>query len=197
MESSVSAGAYWVFGYGSLMWDPGFPYLERRPALLRGYHRRFCLWSHRYRGTPERPGLVLGLDRGGSCRGVAFHVAADKAAAVKAYLWEREMLSNAYFPRLVPVACPGTAVLAQTFVIDPAHPQYAGRLDPETTACLIATSTGERGANRAYLENTLAHLREMGIVDRGLAELAGRVAALGDCRGVVRPPHPTFTGPVF
>ena len=84
------APGYWVFGYGSLMWDPGFPHEAAHPALLVGYHRRFCLYSQRYRGTPERPGLVLGLDRGGSCRGVVYQVAAEAAAATRAYLWQRD-----------------------------------------------------------------------------------------------------------
>ena len=82
---------YWVFGYGSLMWDPGFPYDAALPGLLVGYHRQFCLYSYRYRGTRERPGLVLGLDRGGSCRGVVYRVPDDAVAATKAYLWEREL----------------------------------------------------------------------------------------------------------
>jgi cation transport protein ChaC len=190
-------GDYWVFGYGSLMWDPGFPHAERRPALLRGYHRQFCLWSHRYRGTPERPGLVLGLDRGGSCRGVAFRVPAPDEAAVREYLWERERPNQGYLAKRLPVLTPEGPVVAQTFVVDRSHQHYAGALDPETVAGLIATAQGERGGNRAYLENTVAHLREMGIVDRGLGDLASRVAVLGDRPGFVRPPHPPVDGPGF
>ncbi len=193
----MTAPAYWVFAYGSLMWDPGFPFIERQPALLRGYHRRFCLYSHRYRGTPERPGLVLGLDRGGACRGVAFRVAADQEAAVKAYLWEREMVSHAYHPKLLTVLLEGSEtpsprVIAQTFVVDRHHRQYAGRLDLEATARLIATSCGERGPNCDYLINTHAHLRALGIRDQALEALVRRVEALKSLSEIARPAHPDF-----
>ena len=174
------APGYWVFGYGSLMWDPGFPYQAAHPALLVGYHRRFCLYSQRYRGTRERPGLVLGLDRGGSCRGVVYQVAAEAAAATRAYLWQRELDDYAYVPKLLMVRHAGGAVRAQAFVVDRSQPQYAGALDDDTVAGLIATGIGQRGRNRDYLENTLIHLRALGVVDRGLERLAERVRALPD-----------------
>lgn len=181
-------GAYWVFGYGSLMWDPGFAFAERQLARLYGYHRRFCLYSHRYRGTPDAPGLVLGLDRGGSCRGVAYRIADADIPAVKAYLWEREMVSNAYRPLMLPVALgDGERVAAQCFVIDPCHCQYAGRLDLDLTARLIATSEGERGPNIVYLENTVEHLRAVGVRDRALEQLATHARRLMAEGGVERP----------
>jgi cation transport protein ChaC len=174
------APGYWVFGYGSLMWDPGFPHEAAHPALLVGYHRRFCLYSQRYRGTPERPGLVLGLDRGGSCRGVVYQVAAEAAAATRAYLWQRELDDYAYVPKLLTVRYSGGTVRAQAFVVDRRQPQYAGALDDDTVARLIAVGIGQRGRNRDYLENTLLHLRTLGVLDRGLERLAERVRALPD-----------------
>lgn len=175
---------YWVFGYGSLMWDPGFPFEVAQPALLVGYHRQFCLYSHRYRGTPDRPGLVLALDRGGSCRGIIYRVPEAAVAATRAYLWEREMFDYAYLPKLLTVSCAAGRVRAQTFVADRERPQYARGLDFETIARLIATSAGERGRNRDYLENTLAQLRRLGIADRGLERLADRVRAIAGGHGV-------------
>ena len=117
----------WVFGYGSLMWRPGFAYVERRPALLRGWRRRLCVYSHVYRGTAERPGLVLGLDRGGACRGVAFRVEAALAEATVRYLRERELVTAVYLERVVPVTLDdGRRVSALTYLADRAHGQYAG-----------------------------------------------------------------------
>ncbi|MDJ0947868.1 MAG: gamma-glutamylcyclotransferase [Alphaproteobacteria bacterium] len=168
---------FWVFGYGSLMWDPGFDFLERQPALLRGYHRAFCLYSHHYRGTPERPGLVLGLDRGGSCRGMAYRVADALKDSVQEYLYAREMLHYVYDERMVPVALPDRRVLAHTYVADRSHEQYA-RLTLEETARLIAQGCGERGKNRDYLENTVQHLDELGVADGPLHDLRDRVRQL-------------------
>ncbi|MBI3517721.1 MAG: gamma-glutamylcyclotransferase [Proteobacteria bacterium] len=175
-DSSTSAG-YWVFGYGSLMWDPGFVHDTVQPARLIGYHRQFCLYSYRYRGTPERPGLVLGLDRGGSCRGVVYRVPDDAVAATKAYLWERELDDYAYLPKLLTVRHPGGTVRAQAFVVDRRQPQYA-RLEVDAIAAIIARGVGQRGSNRDYLDNTRGHLHELGIVDHGLERVAARVRAL-------------------
>ena len=165
----------WVFGYGSLMWNPGFPYLEQSDALLHGYHRSFCVYSHRYRGTPEKPGLVLGLDRGGSCRGVAFRVAAADVPDTLVYLWDREMVTGIYKPGLRPLRLPGGTVQACCFVIDRHHKQYCGRLSLEDTAAYICQ--GQRGPNSEYLFNTVEHLDELGIADSPLHELADRVRA--------------------
>jgi cation transport protein ChaC len=168
------AGAFWVFAYGSLMWDPGFPYGDCRKARLNGYHRRFCVYSIRYRGTPESPGLVLGLDRGGCCTGVAYRVAAADSEAVRAYLWEREMFTHTYQPRLVPVRLEdGARVRALTFVVDRSMPQYTGRLPLAEVARLIAQGHGSRGPCRDYLLNTVRHLNDLGLPSPPLTDLAG------------------------
>ncbi len=178
MSASAAPTDYWVFGYGSLMWDPGFVHDAVHPARLVGYHRQFCLYSYRYRGTQERPGLVLGLDRGGSCRGVVYRVPAAAVEATKAYLWARELDDYAYVPKLLTVRHSGGTVRAQAFVVDRAQPQYAGGLEAEAIAAIIARGVGQRGSNRDYLENTLGHLRALGIVDQGLERVAARVRAL-------------------
>ena len=162
----------WVFGYGSLMWRPGFNYLEDRPARIWGWHRALCVRSIHYRGTPERPGLVLGLDRGGSCVGRAFRVAAEKTAEVKAYLIEREQITLVYCPRDIRTCLldadrnNGRCVTAFTFTAHTAHEQYAGRLTIEETARIVAAGHGCRGANVDYVANTVEHLEGMGIRDR-------------------------------
>jgi cation transport protein ChaC len=177
------AGDFWVFGYGSLMWNPGFEHLDARPAMVVGFHRRFCLYSHRYRGTPARPGLVLGLDRGGSCRGVAFRLKAEQMASARDYLWDRELSSACYVPKLLTVRHADGPVPCLAFTVDRLHPQYAGALDDETRARIIANSHGERGSNLDYLDNTLQHLSALGIVDReliALSERAHQLKASGD-----------------
>lgn len=181
---SVPRGDLWVFGYGSLMWDAGFAYTKAEPALLHGYHRAFCVYSHRFRGTRDHPGLVLGLNPGGSCRGMAFRVAAGEVACALDALWEREMTRNTYFPRLLPVwfsrrsGHNNRIVRALVFVADPAHYAYAGRLGTERTARMIAAARGLRGANADYLHNTVGHLRELGVHDRALERLYARVGEL-------------------
>ncbi|GAB5467130.1 MAG: gamma-glutamylcyclotransferase [Rhodospirillales bacterium] len=154
---------FWVFGYGSLMWNPGFPHSAARPALLRGYHRRFCIWSHNYRGTPERPGLVLGLDRGGSCHGIAFCVDRADSEPVLDYLHDREMTTRVYHPRLVTLYSAIGPLQGLAFVVDRRHQQYTGRLNLEETASLIADAHGQRGACAEYLENTVDHLHALSI----------------------------------
>lgn len=171
--------AMWVFGYGSLMWDPGFPHLESRTSLLRGYHRAFCIYSLRYRGTPECPGLVLGLDRGGSCRGIAYRVDATLRHEVLAYLWEREMFTQVYQPRRVTVSLDGATpehVTALTFVVDRAHRQYAGKLPTAEVMRLIAAGQGSRGHCRDYLLNTVRHLRDLGLSSPPMNHLASVLA---------------------
>lgn len=175
-------GHLYVFGYGSLIWRPGFTHAAAHPALLRGFHRRFCLWSHRYRGTPEKPGLVLGLDRGGACRGLAFRVAAAEAAEVLAYLDDRELPDGAeqvYFRRVLPVRLldSGRTVRAVSYVANRGCRLYVGRLSPERAAAAIAQGHGQMGPNRDYLLNTLRHLREMGVRDAGLARVADLLPA--------------------
>ncbi|HAC58511.1 gamma-glutamylcyclotransferase [Parvibaculum sp.] len=163
----------WVFGYGSLMWRPGFEFEERRPALLRGYHRAFCVYSHVHRGTPEKPGLVFGLDAGGSCRGVAFRVDAARAEDVKRYLQAREQVTLVYRDVVKPVELvdEGRRVEALCFVVDRAHEQYAGRIDFDEQVRLIAEGEGRSGKNPDYLESTVRHLDEAGLADEGLTRL--------------------------
>ncbi len=167
-------GDLWVFGYGSLMWRPGFDYLERHQARIAGYHRAFCVYSHVHRGTPERPGLVLGLSPGGSCRGMIYRVDAAKADETVEYLRAREQVTEVYREaRVAALRLPdGQRITgALTYVVDPSHEQFAGRLDFETQVRLIARGVGQSGANPDYLEGTVMHLREMGIRDRGLESL--------------------------
>lgn len=167
---------FWVFGYGSLIWRPGFPYLERRVARLLGAHRALCVYSWVHRGTPERPGLVLGLDRGGSCRGVAFRVAAAAWEGVLAGLREREQVTSVYRERLREVRfADGTAASAITYLVDRTHGQYAGALDEDTQLRVVAGAHGKSGANRDYVINTAAHLAELGMPDASLARLAMRL----------------------
>lgn len=168
----------WIFGYGSLMWDPGFPYCEAVPGVLRGYHRRFCVYSHEYRGTPERPGLVLGLDRGGMCKGIAFRIPAVDVETALHDLWDREMRQRIYRLRDVSVALAGGAIRAYAFVVDTAHPAYAGRLSLDDTARLIHRGVGGRGPCRQYLENTVRQLEELGMLDGPLHRLERRVKEL-------------------
>ncbi len=162
----------WIYGYGSLMWDPGFAHVERRAALLRGYHRAFCVYSRRYRGTPERPGLVLGLERSGSCRGIAFRIDPAHRVEIFAYLHEREMTTYVYDQRQLPVELDdGRRVLAYTHVAVRDHPQYTGKLSVEETVRLICQGHGERGPCAEYLVNTVRHLDELGIKDGAMHAL--------------------------
>jgi cation transport protein ChaC len=168
---------HWVFGYGSLIWRPGFAHLGMTQAVLRGAHRRLCIYSHRHRGTPERPGLVFGLVRGGSCRGVAFEVAAAEWQTVHAYLNEREMDSGIYVETFRQVHLDGgRTVTALTYVVDETHVQYAGRLDIAEQVRLVLAGIGESGPNPEYVLQTARHLQSLGIRDRHLGAL---VEALG------------------
>jgi cation transport protein ChaC len=162
---------FWVFAYGSLMWRPGFEFLDRQPALLRGYHRAFCVISTHYRGTAEKPGLVLGLDRGGACRGRAFRVAAVEADHVIGYLHNREMINGVYDPRWFTVETPLGARRAAAFVVDRSHEQYAGKLTARQTADYIAQGVGVMGSNLDYLRSTVTHLDELGIGESALHRL--------------------------
>lgn len=150
------------------MWDPGFPYVQWAPALIYGYHRALCISSSRWRGTPERPGLVLGLDRGGACRGIAFRVVRADAASALEMLWTREMRRRVYKPRLLRTRLADKEVRALAFIADPAHAGYAGRLSVKQTAERIATCCGARGPNLDYLTRTIAHLAELGVRDHHL-----------------------------
>jgi glutathione-specific gamma-glutamylcyclotransferase len=169
----------WVFGYGSLIWDPGFPVAERRIATLQGWHRSFCMRSIHHRGTLGHPGLVLALDRDdrASCTGVAFRVEPGAEADTLFALRERELVSSAYLEKVLPVTSDAGLLDALTYVIDPDHVQYC-HLDREEQASIIARAAGGRGANRDYLWSTAAHLAALGIADADLEWLAERVRAL-------------------
>ncbi|OYV44139.1 MAG: gamma-glutamylcyclotransferase [Acidocella sp. 20-57-95] len=162
----------WVFGYGSLIWNPAFEHVEKRAALLRGYHRRFCLRMLMGRGTPETPGLMLALDHGGACKGAAFRIAAPKIRQELGLLWQREMFGGAYNARWVNVTTKDGPIRAVTFVINRAHPRYIPEMSIEQTAALIATGCGDLGTCREYLENTISHLAAMGLRDSGLERIA-------------------------
>jgi glutathione-specific gamma-glutamylcyclotransferase len=153
----------WVFGYGSLMWNPAFEHVERRASRLGGWHRRFCLWNTFGRGSPEAPGLTLALESGGSCAGVALRIAAAQVRSELTLLWNREMLFGSYVPRWVRLASPDGPIDAVTFIANRAHDRYAGRLPLERVAQLLARARGPLGGSREYLEQTVAELDKLGI----------------------------------
>ena len=166
---------FWVFGYGSLMWRPGFAFAEQAPARLDGVHRALCVYSWVHRGTRERPGLVLGLDRGGSCRGVAFRVAGTDRETVLAYLTERELVTGVYREAWRTIRFPDgrhPPVKALTYLAERGHVQYAGRLPRERLLKIVSDGAGRSGANRDYVINTAAHLRALGLSDPLLDWLA-------------------------
>jgi cation transport protein ChaC len=177
MKSSMTADL-WVVGYGSLMWRPEFEHEEQRPARLYGAHRALCIYSYNHRGTPEKPGLVLGLDRGGSCRGVAFRVAAAKVEEALAYLRAREQISGVYRESTRPVELldpPRERVRALCYIADRSHVQYAGELSLESQLHHVRQGHGRSGANRDYVIETVKHLRALGIRDPVLEWLAARL----------------------
>ena len=162
----------WVFGYGSLMWSPGFRASEQATALVRGYHRALCILSSRYRGTPEKPGVVMGLCRGGSCWGIAFRVPRSRARGVLTKLWKREMLNNVYKPTLIRVTvAPGRRIRALAFVADPTHRQFVRELDLHGRARLAAQGIGQRGSCVDYIRNTLEHMLALGVDDPHLSRV--------------------------
>ena len=171
--------AHWVFGYGSLMWRPGFVFEEEQPARLHGAHRSLCIYSHVHRGTPERPGLVLGLDRGGSCRGIAFRVAPRRWNETLAYLRAREQVTAVYVEAMRPVTLIGSGrvVRALCYVVDRRHPQYAGALSPEAQFERVRQGRGRSGDNADYVLATVEHLAELGVDDPALRVLAERLLA--------------------
>ena len=160
---------FWVFGYGSLMWRPGFAHVETMRARLHGYRRSLCIYSHIHRGTPDHPGLVLGLDTGGSCLGIAFRVPGDMTDEVMVYLREREMSNRVYHEKWLRLRlADGRDVQAVTYVADRRHTQYAGSLKAEDAAAIVASAQGDSGANVDYVSNTLEHLRNMRVRDHAL-----------------------------
>jgi glutathione-specific gamma-glutamylcyclotransferase len=168
---------FWVFGYGSLMWRPGFDFEQCCPALVQGYHRSLCIFSHVHRGTPEKPGLVLGLDRGGICRGLAFRVATAKRDATLAYLREREQVTSVYVETwLTAHLADDQTVTAVAYIVDPSHPQYAGRLPHQELVRLVRQGHGVSGDNVDYIRSTFDHLVAAGIEDPDLAAIIAELA---------------------
>jgi glutathione-specific gamma-glutamylcyclotransferase len=165
----------WVFGYGSLMWRPGFDFIEQVPARLIGEHRALCVYSFDHRGTPEKPGLVLGLDRGGACRGIAFRVAAKHRAATVDYLREREQTTHVYREVMRSVWLENEArerVSAMAYVVDRGHVQYAGRLTLTEQVRYVRQGHGRSGNNRDYVLSTVKSIEAQGLRDQQLHQLA-------------------------
>lgn len=170
------ASERWVFGYGSLMWRPGFPFAERRGATLHGRRRAFCIYSVHHRGSYERPGLVLGLAPGGACRGAGYRVAEADWPDVHAYLMEREQPTETYIEARRTLRLEdGRRVEALVFLSDVTHPQWAGALSLERQAELISGATGLSGRNEDYLRDLVEHLRDMGVRDAGMERLLALV----------------------
>ena len=171
----------WVFGYGSLIWNPGFAYQRKERAALSGFARSFCLWSVHYRGDEQCPGLVLGLDpmAEARCEGVAYYIGPDQAEEVHAYLRERELISYAYLERWERIYLEnGAEAQALCYVVDPSHSQYAGGLGLDAQADVIAKAKGSAGPNAEYLQNTAQHLTDLGIEDAEINRLSALVALL-------------------
>ena len=174
-EAEMSKGDLWVFGYGSLMWRPGFPFIEQLPARLIGEHRALCVYSFVHRGTPEKPGLVLGLDRGGACRGVAFRVAEKHRGDTVAYLRAREQVTSVYREVMRSVWLenePRQRVSALAYVVDRGHVQYAGRLSLAEQLRHVQQGHGQSGPNREYVIATVKAIEAEGFRDTQLHQLA-------------------------
>jgi cation transport protein ChaC len=170
-------GTRWVFAYGSLIWNPGFDFIRALPSWLRGYHRKLCVYSFHYRGTPDQPGLVFGLDRGGSCQGVAYEVEERLWPGIHDYLTRRELITQVYKEAFKPVSPAGLAapVNALTYVVDRSHPQCACNLGEEDIVRLVKQGHGEAGRNIDYVLSTQRKLAELGIGDPALERIAARL----------------------
>ena len=168
------------------MWNPGFPYLEHQTAELSGYHRAFCITSYHYRGSPGQPGLVLGLDRGGTCRGVAYRVDPTDWTDVITYLDKRELIGYPYRRAILPLRIGGSEIKCCTYVADQTHPDYAGGLSLEESARVITSATGIAGGNRDYLLQTIEQLESHGYQDAALHALVDRVESLATKTNVYR-----------
>jgi len=178
LDSHPTRADVWLFGYGSLIWNPIIHFAERRVARLHGYHRSFCLWSHVNRGSPQKPGLVLGLDSGGSCRGVAFRIAGHHAWEELRLLWRREMVLGAYSPRWARIDAGGEDLRAIAFFVNREHTSYAGKLPLETVIKTLVSARGQLGTPAEYLLETVRGLIEHGVRDAYLLELRKRVLAI-------------------
>ncbi len=173
-----AGGDLWVFAYGSLIWNPAFHFVERRPARLHGYHRKFCLRTHIGRGTPELPGLMLGLEAGGSCKGFAYRIAAGAVEQETRVLWKREMVVGSYEPRWVVIDGGGPERRAITFVMNKRHPMYAGRRSRDEIVHTLAHARGILGRGCDYIFELVEELDASGVHDHVLAAIAGEVRAL-------------------
>jgi cation transport protein ChaC len=176
--AELPKGDLWVFGYGSLMWSPGFSYIQKARGRIHGYHRALCILSTRYRGTKRKPGLVMGLCRGGSCWGMAYRIDAPRLRHALARLWYREMPRRVYEPRLIPVKVKNKTVRALAFVADPAHPAYVRELDLHGRARLVAQGIGIRGLCIDYIRHTLDHMHDVGVRDPHLERILQAALAL-------------------
>jgi cation transport protein ChaC len=193
-EAELSKGDLWVFGYGSLMWRPGFEFIEQAPATLIGEHRALCVYSFVHRGTPEKPGLVLGLDRGGACRGAAFRIAAKHRAATVTYLRAREQVTSVYREVMRSVWLenePRLRVSALAYVVDRGHVQYAGRLSLAEQLRHVLQGHGQSGPNREYVLSTVKAIEAEGFRDSQLHQLA---SMLHDDRPLLHPHPPEAAG---
>ena len=177
LADHISGQSVWVFGYGSLMWNPAFHFAEKRSGLVHGYHRSYCMWSPGGRGTPDLPGMMLAMDHGGACRGMAFRIAPDQVDEELDIVWRREMIGRAYRARWVTVRTDSGTVRALTFVIDRRYIRYAGKVPRDVQVAHIAIASGRMGTCREYLENTVAHLDELGIGDGPMHDMLERVRA--------------------
>ena len=177
LADHIPGQSVWVFGYGALMWNPAFHFAEKRSGLVHGYHRSYCMWSPGGRGTPDLPGMMLAMDHGGACRGMAFRIAPDQVDEELDIVWRREMIGRAYRARWVTVRTDSGTVRALTFVIDRRYIRYAGKVPRDVQVAHIATASGRVGTCREYLENTVAHLDLLGIGDGPMHDMLERVRA--------------------
>jgi cation transport protein ChaC len=178
LQSHPAGEDIWLFGYGSLIWNPILHFEERHVAKLHGYHRRFRLWSHVGRGSLQKPGLVLGLDIGGSCRGVVFRIRAEQARNELRLLWRREMVLGSYCPRWLKVTTGERELNAIAFIVNRNHPSYAGRLPLETVLKTMVGTRGYLGTPAEYLHETVRGLLAHGVRDAYLMEIRKRILAL-------------------
>jgi len=176
IETAPSLNSMWVFGYGSLIWNPALYFTEKKRGTVHGYHRRFCLWSTIGRGSPSRPGLMLGLERGGSCKGIFYKIDRREIRTELDIVFRRELITAAYRPTWVSARVLGKSPFkAIAFVINRAHNRYAGMLDDETVIQTIADAKGTLGSCSDYLYETVLQLENLGMPDRRLASIAGHV----------------------
>ena len=180
---NVAGKDVWIFAYGSLMWNPAMHTVERRSGLIHGYHRRFCLRVAGGRGTLERPGLMLGLDRGGSCRGIVWRIAAAEVESETEILWRREQVTDGYLPRWVKVHTPQGVIRAITFIASRTQERYVRDLEESEVVRMMATAKGHLGRARDYLHNTVLHLDELGIAEGSLHRLLEAVDAYEEGAG--------------